>query len=241
MRKLAFLMIGIFCIPMFLLSQEDDSKKSALVELDYIKPKIGMEKKLEQAIKAHNDKYHPDGPYSADLDYIGTGNEAGWYVWSMGVFSYTEYDDAPGRGDHSDDWDKRVAPYIEEYGRVELWKHSAEMSHSKEGTDPMMELWVLDLERGEWYRFKAMMEKVIVIHKKMDEEVHVWFNQYNQNDGRDVALTWPMKNWGMLDEDNWKMKEEFDKEYGEGSWDNFLDEWEDVVKGVSQEVWYNVK
>lgn len=241
MRKLTFLMIGIFCFPMLLLSQENESPKSNLVELDYVKPKIGMEKKFQEAVKAHNAKYHPDGPYSAGLDYIGMGNEAGWFVWNMGLFSYTEYDGAPGIGEHSDDWAKRVAPYVEEYGRSELWKHSEELSNPKEGSDPMMELWILDIERGEWYRFKSIMEKVIAIHKKMDEEVNVWFNQYHQDDGREVAITWPMKNWAMLDEDNWKMKEEYDKEYGEGAWDNFLKEWEDVVTGVVQEMWYTIE
>lgn len=241
MRKLAFIMIGLFCAPIFLMSQEDAPQKSRLVELDYIKPKIGMEQKLEDAIKAHNSKYHPDGPYSADLDYIGTGNEAGWYVWSMGLFSYTEYDNAPGKGEHSADWAKRVAPYVEEYGRTELWKHSSKLSNPKEGTNPMLSLWILDIERGEWYRFKAFMEKVVAVHKKMDEEINVWTNEYSQNDGRDVAITWPMDSWGMIDQDDWKMKEEFDKEYGEGAWDNALEEWKDVVVGMKSEVWYNVK
>jgi hypothetical protein len=206
-----------------------------MVELNYMKAKPGMEMKFVEAAKKHNAKYHPDGPYDATMYYIRTGHDAGWYVWAMGGFTFTELDDAPGRGAHRDDWAKNVAPYVAEYGPIEMWRYNAKLSVNDGEPSAMQTLWFMDIARGEYYRFKSFMEDVQAIFDEKEDEMHVWNNVYNQDDGRDVAIVWPFDKWADLDEDDWKMKEAYDEKYGEGSWENALEEWEDFIEGNIQE------
>lgn len=237
MKKLILVFVGMVCIPMLAQAQEEPTTDYKMVELDYIKVKPGMEAKFEEAVKKHNDKFHAKAPYESSLSYITTGNEAGWYVWIMGSFTFTDLDGAPAGGAHMDDWRKTIAPYVEEYGRTEFWRYNDKFSVANDKSEPMEVLWFIDVEKGEFYRFKAFMEKVQKVYKNKNEEMQVWMNQFNQGDGRDVAISWPIDNWAALDKDDWKMKDEFDKEFGEGAWDNALDEWDDIIKGVRREVW----
>ncbi|AEV32044.1 hypothetical protein Oweho_1035 [Owenweeksia hongkongensis DSM 17368] len=240
MRKLTNLLVGVFCLPLLMMGQQE-ALKSTIVSIEYIKVKPGMEAKFEAAVKSHNNTFHKDGAYVSSLFYITVGDEAGWYVWTMGPFSYTQLDGAPGEGAHADDWRKKIATYVAEYGRSEFWRHNNELSVNDGDNESMQTTWVVDVKRGEWYRFEAFMEKVAAIHKKKNEEFHMWTNEYHSNDGRDVALTWPFDKWAEMDENDWKMKEEYDAEYGEGSWDNALEEWEDIVVDITQKVWRRVE
>ncbi len=239
MKKLAVLLIALMCTPIMSYAQEE-KEKDILVELTYMLPKIGMEKKFVEAVKAHNAKFHPDGAYNSQLFYIEVGHEAGWFVWAMGTFTYTDLDGAPGQGEHADDWAKRVAPYVAEYGRTEIWEYAKGLSNSNGKDEPMQSLWVLDIESGEYYRFKSFMEKVKKIHEDKNEEIQVWFNQFDTGENRDVALSFSMENWASLDKDDWKMSEAFDAEYGEGAWENALKEWRAVVASRTQAIWQDV-
>ncbi len=240
MKILTKVLIALLCAPMLLFAQEEEPAKYGMVAVEYIKVKVGMEKKFVAAVKSHNQKYHADAPYQSSLFRVATGSEAGWFVWTMGMMTFTDFDGAPGEGAHADDWRKTIAPYVEEYGRSEFWKHSDELSYSDGDSEPLQTLWLLDIKRGEYYRFKAFMEKVAKVHQNKKEEMHVWTNQFTEGDGRDVSITWPIDKWADLDNEDWKMKDEFDKEYGEGAWDDALEEWEDVVEGVSQKVWERI-
>lgn len=241
MRIISKILTLALCLP-FLLAAQDDSKKYREVELSYMKAKVGMEAKFEAAVKAHNEKYHKEGVYSSELYAIATGSETGWYVWTMGGFTFTELDGRPGEGAHQTDWDKNVSPYVAEYGRVEYWRMNADLSARTDADDEtMLQIWWLDVKRGDYYRFKKVMSGVSAIHKKMKSEMSVYDNEFTQNDGREVAIVWPLKNWADMDDDSWKMKEEYEKENGEGTWQLLLEEWRDVVKGNVQEVWRVVK
>lgn len=232
--------LAIFCLPLLLIAQSEDQPKYYLAELDYIKVKMGMEDKFIDAVKKHNDKYHDEAPYSASLYRIMTGPESGWFVWTMGGFTFTDFDDAPGEGAHNDDWRKTIQPYVEEYGPMEFWRYAQKLSHSDEDDEPMEELWFMDIERGEYYRFRNFMEKVHKIHINKDEEIQVWTNQFSSNDGRDVAIAWPFDKWAERDANEWNMKEAFNEEYGEGSWDDALEEWEEFVSSMTQEIWSRI-
>lgn len=242
MKNQIRILILLFCFPLLNFAQDDDdSQDYAMVELNYMKAKPGMESKFVQAVKKHNASYHADGPYEATLHYIRTGNDAGWYVWAMGTFTYTDLDNAPGAGAHQDDWSKTIAPYVQEYGPIEMWRYNDKLSVSNEESESLETIWFMDIERGEGYRFRAFMEKVKKVFEDKDDEMHVWNNQYSQDDGREVAIVWPFAKWADLDDDDdWTMKEAYDEEYGEGAWDNALEEWEDVVAGMTQEVWMRI-
>ncbi len=228
-------MVALFSLPLILTAQEE--AKYRMVELSYMKAKIGMEDKFEEAVKKHNEKYHKEGMYGSALYSIVTGEDAGWFVWTMGPMTFTDLDSRPGKGDHADDWQKNVAPYVAEYGRVEYWRWNEKLSNWKESDEKMINLWWMELESGEYYRFKAFMEEVVPIFKEQDDEMNVYNNQFRMSGGRGVAIVWPMENWASMDEEGWNMKEEYEKKYGEGTWENALEEWDDFVASMSSEVW----
>jgi hypothetical protein len=160
----------------------------------------------------------------------------------MGAFTFTELDGRPGEGAHQDDWNKTISPLIAEYGRVEYWRMDADLSsRTDEEGESMIQIWWLDITRGDYYRFENVVKNVTAVHKKMNSQMSVYNNEFTQNDGRDVAIVWPMKNWADMDDDSWKMKVEYEKMYGEGTWQRLLDEWRDVIAGNVQEVWRVVK
>lgn len=221
-------------------AQEKPSYK--MVELTYIMPKIGMEQSLVKAITAHDNMYHKSGPYAAHLDYISTGKEAGWYVWGMGSTTFTDLDNRPDKGAHADDWNKNVSPNVYKYGRVEYWKMNDKFTYGI--TDGMAmpkyeTIWIIDVTRGQYYRFKDFMIKIKEAYAKKggDGKIAVYENQFTENDGRDVAVVWPFNSWAEMDKDDGGIKKQFEEINGEGSWDNAMKDWAEFTQGVVQQVW----
>ncbi len=229
-------------IPMVMLCQEDSSKY-VMVELSYMQPKIGMEHEFVKAVHAHNKKFHAEAPYNSSLWRIAAGADAGWFVWTMGPLTFSDIDNSPGLGDHAKDWSENVAKYIEEYGVTEYWTLNEKMSVPGEPTDMFMS-WGMGIEEGQYYRFKAFMEKILEIYKTNhpDEDIELWNNNFASSDEpRQVALNWNMDNWAEFDKEDWDMGEEYDEMFGPGSWANALNEWRDITFGISRDVWIRVK
>ncbi|PKP14024.1 MAG: hypothetical protein CVU08_02190 [Bacteroidetes bacterium HGW-Bacteroidetes-3] len=220
-------------------SQEMENKSYKMVELSYMLPKIGMEKAFVKAIKEHNNLYHKEGAYAAQLDYITTGKEAGWYVWGMGSTTFTDLDKRPGKGAHADDWDKKVSPLVTKNGRVEYWKMNEKLSYgTAAGKTKYETVWFLDIKRGDDFRFKAFMMKVKEAYiKKGGDVYYVYENQFREDDGRDVAIVWPINSWSDMDKDDGGIKKTYEEINGEGSWDNAMKEWTDYTVGMISQVW----
>ena len=233
------MLIGALLVTSFGIAQEKEKKSYSMVDLEYMMPKIGMEKAFVKAINEHNHLYHKEGPYEANLDKIITGEESGWYVWYMGPNMYSDLDNSPGEGAHADHWTKNVAPTIAKYGRSEYWKYNDKLSYSSDNEPNKYEtIWMIDITRGDYYRFKALMTKIKeAFEKKGDGNVHVYDNEFNENNGRDIAIVWPFKNWAELDEDDGGIKKTYEEMNGDGSWDNAMDEWEDITEAIKSQVW----
>lgn len=221
------------------IAQEKDEKSYGMAEISFMLPKIGMEKAFVKAVTAHNNLYHKEGPYQAHLDYILTGKETGWYVWIMGPCTFTDLDGRPGKGAHADHWDQNVAPHVQKYGRNEYWKFNEKLSYKSEDTTPKYEnLWVIDLKRGDYYRFKALMTKIKAAYTKKGEGIlRVYDNQFNAGDGREVTIVWEFNKWAELDDDDDGIKKEYEEINGEGSWDNAMDEWSEITVSIKSQVW----
>ena len=72
--------------------------------------------------------------------------------------------------------------------------------------------------------------------EQLAEQMKNWFS-----DGRDVSITWSFDKWAEFDMDDWKIEKEYDTEYGEGAWENALEEWEEVVVSSVREVWVKIE
>lgn len=210
-----------------------------MAELSFMMPKVGMETAFENAVKEHNNMYHKDGPYKASLDKIITGKQAGWYAWLMGPCTFTDLDKRPVSAAHDKHWDDKVTPTIAKYGSNEYWKHNPKLSYQSgsEGAK-LEEIWFLDLKRGDYYRFKELMTKIKgAFEKKGDGHMHVYENQFGENNGRDVAVVWGMNGWSDFDKDNGGIKKEYEEMNGEGTWQNAMDEWEEITESIVRQVW----
>ncbi len=236
---LASMMIAALLLTSIGIDKEKDEKTYGMAEITYMLPKIGMEKAFVKNVTAHNDLYHKEGPHHAYIDNILTGKETGWYVWIMGPCTFTDLDSRPGEGAHSDHWAQNVAPHVQKYGRTEYWKFNEKLSYELGDTPPKYEnLWIVDIKRGDYYRFKALMTKVKAAHaKKGKESISVYDNQFNAGDGREVAIVWEFSKWADLDDDDGGIKKEYEEINGEGSWDNAMDEWTEITDSIKSQVW----
>jgi len=69
--------------------------------------------------------------------------------------------------------------------------------------------------------------------------MRVYNNQFSDDEGRDVAIIWDMKNFAEMDKDDESIKKEFEEINGEGSWENMLDEWEEITVKINSQLWEN--
>jgi hypothetical protein len=213
------------------------------IEAQMMMPKRGMEDKFEAAVLAHNKKFHPDGPYAAALRKIEYGPKTGWYVWVMGPVPFTSLDTRPTKENgHQEDWDKNIDPLVESYGPTNLMGYHPELSY---GLDLFKkakhyELWMVDLKDGQYYRFKALCEKLRKVYESMGNTAFlVMDNQLHEQKGTDVALIWSFNSYSDWQKDPGP-KAAYEKAYGEGTWDLMIRDWMDIINGYTSEIRSNV-
>lgn len=237
MYNLKFLAALLLLSPLFLVAQDgEDENDYNMVELVYLMPNNDAVQAFEEAVLAHNEEFHADGPYGSGLYQIITGKHSGWYVWTMGPCTFTHLDDRPDSEAHNDDWRENVVTHIHKWGRSEYWRRNDEVSNVDEESEKMIELWWLDIAEGEWYRFNDFMKKVAPVSKERGDDMALYWNAFDQNDGREAVLVFGFDKWAELDEDN-PMKPSYEAIHGEDSWQDGMKEWEDFMDGVVQEVW----
>lgn len=239
MKKNMILFLALLSIAAGTVAQTTPATPVQVVETMYILPKRGMEDKFEAAIKAHNDKYHPAGAYVAGLRKVEYGEKAGWYLWVFGPTTYDKLDTRPAKENgHADDWSKNVDPFVEEYGTTGLWNFNDELSY---GRDILMkskyyEVWMVDLKRGEYYRFKSLSEKLKKAYESIGNTAFVVLdNPLHQANGPDVIILWSFntyKEWA----DDPGPKTAYEKIYGQGSWQTLLNEWMDMLVDYNTEI-----
>lgn len=239
MRKITLLAV-LFCLPLFLIAQEETEPKYTMYQDVHIKPIKGHNKDFIKATKAHNEKYHNADPHKAQLFRIATGTDSGYFVWEMGPCTFTDLDSRPSsENGHDDDWDTNVGAHIDHVRTVEYWKLSEKISNiiDDEEEHSKYEVWYFDIEDGGWPSFTSFMEKVKTVNAKMGDEFTVWTNRFSQNDGRQVCLFFGFNNWADLDTDDWNMKKEYETEFGADTWAKALEEWQASTTPMVREVW----
>jgi hypothetical protein len=246
MRKfIALLFLFVFAIPTVTQAQDEDTEENAgppymMVELSYMLPKVEMESDFVEAVKKHNEKWHSKAPYTSSLWYIRSGEDAGWFVWTMGPMIFSDLDNAPGAGDHQDAWAKSVAPTIAKYGHVENWVYKEDWSHSDGEANEREIVWFMDVEESEKDRFGAFMEKVGSLHQAEEKEIHSWTGSFASS-GRDYALVIPFDSYTWFDMDDWDIEEAFDEMYGEDAWELGMEMMDDIVLNQTNAIWERVK
>jgi hypothetical protein len=239
MKRFSIFAILFAMAPFFVMAQDD---KPVVVETIQITVNKGAYKAFEKAVKEHNDKYHPEGtPHAAWLETIATGPNTGTYVWIMGPGSYADLDTRPA-GEHDDDWDKNVMKHVDNVSMVEYWSYKKDLSFRPENYESgkMSMLWFVEVNRGQYYRFKGVMEKVRATQEKMNEHMSVWGTTFSAGDGRDIVISWNQQNWAALDEDS-KFMKTYEELNGPGSFMNLISEWEACTGSIVEEMWVEVE
>jgi len=239
MKKTSMLTIMALLFIGSVFAQPAAEKPAVISETMYLMPKRGMEDKFEAAVKAHIAKFHPDGPYKAGLRKVEYGSKAGWYLWVFGPASYSALDTRPGKeGGHEADWSSTVDPLVETYGETRLWELNQDLSYGLDflKTTKYVEVWKVDLKKGQYYRFKALAEKLKKAYELLGTTSFVVYNAvFHEAGGPDVGIVWNFNSY-----DSWAkdpgVKDTYEKLYGANSWQNLLDEWSDITEDFDSEI-----
>ena len=220
-------------------AQTTEEKPKVITETMYLLPKRGMEDKFEAAVKAHNAKFHQDGPNKAGLRKVEYGEKANWYVWVHGPTGYASLDTPPTKeSGHAADWTATVEPLVETYGETQLWELNQDLTF---GYDLLQkakyyELWTVKLKSGEYKRFKALCEKLKKTYESLGNQAFVIFdNPLHESKGADVGIIWSFNTFAQWGNDPGP-KAAYEKLYGAGSWQAMVDEWNAVKVDYNSEI-----
>ena len=239
MRKLLLSMTVLAAYTVVVFAQASTTKSYQMASVMAIKPKRGQEKQFEDAVKAHDAKFHT-GPYGAQLWLVteGTGSD-GWYVWRMGPLTYTDMDKQPqGNKDHDDDWSKTVDIHVDQYGETSFWKLQEDLSYTPANYNPdHLDVWIIDIKQGMRFQFADLMKKWKAMWeaKKYPYSLRVSYNDLWSGDGADAAILFSFNHYADFDDDtDWR--KDYESMYGPGSWDNFWKEWNNCVISTSEQL-----
>lgn len=235
MRRISILLVALLGLVAFSFSQENYT----MFENTYLHVKSDMYKEFGKAMAEHNQKFHSDGPYHANVWTVSTGIYAGTMVWSMGPCTFTHLDSRPGGKEHVEDWLYNVMPTIKSVKETGYWKLADKLSYTpKDSLFTKLMITVYDLEPWQGYRFKEIIKKVVEVYetKELENSFSVYYPQTSMAKKRDVAIVWGFKKYADLDKDL-KFKEDFEEIHGEGSWASLMDEYKAIVVDSVDEIW----
>ncbi len=233
MKKILCLIVFIASTAM-VYAQEDGP--ASVVETVILEPKMGHSMQLEEALTAHNEKYHSGDANNAWVRYITYGSRAGDYLWLMSG-TYASLDARPDDDGHNKDWAEKVEVHVQSYGPTTVWEVNSSLTTNtgEGGSNKHVRAWLVDLKPGEYYRFNAIMEKMAKTNEEMGRTMFVLDNQVASTGAPDVAMIWPFDSFSEWDEDS-NVAATYEKLHGEGSWRLFLEEWRDVVNHIYSQV-----
>ena len=215
-----FLLI-LFSLPILLIGQESDDP--SLWEVVNIKVKAGQEEAFEAAVKAHNEKFHGEGPHQAQLFFHINGPDGGKYQWVMGPTNWAALDSRPADDAHNDDWAKVLA--MTEYSdSPQYW--STDLANSQltgNAAKNKSTMWMYDLKRGkeaQWAKLVSTVKQVYA-EKLPDEDFFVGWNELSNNEGEDAIIIFTMEKWAERDQQRY-FPEIYESVHGKGSWFPFL-------------------
>ena len=237
-KQIGLVLVGL-CMVAGTMAQTAPDAPLTVVESMYLLPKRGMEDKFEAAVKAHNVKYHPDGPFVAGLRKVEYGDKAGWYVFVYGPTTYENIDNRPAKANgHDADWSTTVEPLVETYGTTTLWNLNKELSYGMDilQKSKYFEIWMVNLKRGEYNRFKSIAEKLKKVYESLGMGSFIVLeNPIHTTNGADIGLVWSFNTYKEWENDPGP-KVAYEKLYGTGSWKQAMDEWRDIYVDYNAEV-----
>lgn len=207
-----------------------------MYETIYLKVLPGHSQQFNDAMKAHNERFHGPGPYQASVWFIANGPRSGQMFWVMGPTTFTHLDSRPSDTDHQSDWADTVLLHAE-VSEGEYWRLDPELSHNvTDQPSPLLRARIFDIEAGEMDRFNELQRKLRAVDKAKNRtrSTSVFHSVARSRTGRDVAVVRYYKNWAELDAGGMdSFVRDFEDVHGAGSWAQLIRDRRDVV--VSEE------
>jgi hypothetical protein len=233
MKKLLFL--NVFLLVGVITYGQDSY---IMYETMYIKPRSGKIKEFNEALAAHNKKFHAEGPNAVAIQSVMNGSRAGQLVWVMGPLTFTDLDTRPSDDAHMEDWNS-VMPYIDEVSEIEYWRMDPDLSYTPEGWNftPKIHIRSWELKHGKSDEFLEIMKKIVEVFrtKEYDHSWHVYWNYFQTGNGRDIAGVFGFDKWAYYDEDPVFIKD-FEEIHGEGSWEETYEIMTQVTVEMTEEL-----
>ena len=229
------------------INAQESSAKYQMWESIMLTPDNTKLKILGENMRKHNQKYHKDGIYEANVYNITTGPNAGRIIWNMGPITYSHLDGRPSAGGHDDDWRDNVMPYVKKMNTAEYWKEDAKLTNTSMLDDsyPLLYVRYWEVNPDQGYQVDHLLKQISETIKAMDgvNPWGVYDNEMRQGlkIGRHIATISFMKNWADMDVDR-GFKKTFLKVHGENSWNAFNEGMGDAFSNSWDEIWaYNAK
>ena len=210
-----------------------------MYESVYLKPKNGHTTELTESMNAHNKKFHPDGPHTAQVQFVSAGNRSGAFVWLMGPCTFTDLDNRPAGDDHANDWDNNVMIHVEKTSDVEYWRRLDDLSYYPENYELPGKLHIRswDVKSGKEEEFMELMKQVVEVFstKKYTGHWSFWVNYFSSDGDWDMAGLMGFEDYAFFD-----IQSPFVKDYeeinGEGSFAGFMGKLNTLTNSFSQEI-----
>ncbi len=194
--------------------------------------------KLNENLKAHNEKFHKEGATAAIVWRVASGPNVGQLIWMRGPLKFADLDKPQGK-EHDDHWANNVLPNVKKIGTLEYWKRNDKVSNVVGDPKPKIFVRIAVVNDGQSYRVNDFYAKIGDVIKAMDGENPwaVWTNLFRQGDlGRHVADVSGFDNWAWIDEDA-KFRKKFMEVHGENSWVPFLNMRREIFEDSHDEIW----
>lgn len=202
-----------------------------MFEVQFMTVRSGETAALNEAMAAHNRKYHAEGPYHASVWFVVNGPRTGQLVWTMGPVTFTQLDGRPAAGGHDDDWTENVAPHLEPQGDVSYWRRSDDLSYMPRGdAPPIIRVRYYDIADGQMARWNEQMAllKEVMEAKSYPYSTSVFRPRFRMQGQEDVGTVTAYDSWADLDQGQ-PLRADFIEVHGQGAWQRFLNTMSEVV------------
>ena len=211
-----------------------------MYETTYLKVRSGHAEAFAEALAAHNQQFHSEGPYRAEVYRIANGKRTGDYWWIMGPGTFTDFDDRPSGDPHDGDWVNHVLSNLDAEYNTEYWRLSENLSYTVESSsDEAPTLFRIRFfevsDEALFVKVQGQIKEVVAVLDP-DKSRAMFRKQFQHRDRRDWAVSQSFTGWSELDETGGPgFEETFRSIHGDDSWDTFQEEFDAAVVGREDE------
>lgn len=221
------------------------SSNDLIFEIATIEVSPAKAAEVENAMGAHNKKYHLSGASGVRVFNVTGGRNNGSYKWVMGPAPWSSLDSRPDDEAHNMDWEGKVATNLLNGGHVEYIRFDRALSRfPKDFNVNKLLVRYVDVSRGKMSVIKGILENVqkVYVQKFPEESYGVYYNELvSTSAGRDITIVYYFDKYAWMGEDN-DFDAKYDEVHGKGSADTMWAMWRENTIAVEDELWeYNEK